>query len=174
MDIFIIAALSADGFIARGVSEVSTAWTSAEDKKRFVNLTKEAGVLVMGRRTFETFGSRPLKNRLLFVYTRDIGQRAVVPGVEWTNLPPARLVAELENRGFQSLAICGGAEIYSQFMAANLVSRLFLTIEPVLFGRGVSLFSSPLEQALVLDQHLTVGQGTQFLDYSLKKPEPTL
>ena len=168
MDIFIIAALSADGFIARESSEVSTSWTSAADKKRFVSLTKQAGAVVMGRRTFETFGGRPLKDRSLFIYSRQDHPHEAPAGVEWTRLPPAELVRHLTERGFGSLAVCGGTEIYSQFLAAGLVKRCYLTVEPVFFGRGISLFNQTLERQLILEHSEMAGQGTLFLDYRLQ------
>jgi dihydrofolate reductase len=175
LDICLIAALSADGFIARDPSEPSTAWTSAGDKKRFVGLSKQAGALVMGRKTFETFGCRPLKDRVVFVCSRQPPTGAVcdpcVPGatgVEWTSLGPAQLAAELTARGFSRLAVCGGSEIYSQYMEAGLIRRLHLTIEPVLFGRGINLFNRILDTPLALVRSETDPEGSQFLDFEVK------
>jgi dihydrofolate reductase len=174
MKVFIIAALSADGFIARDPGQPSTAWTSAEDKKRFVALTRQARALVMGRKTFETFGSRPLKGRALFVYSRSQPAPETVPGggsgegtVEWTDDEPAALVRRLEARGYQELAVCGGTEIYSQFLAAGVVEELYLTVEPVLFGRGASLFNQAMQRRLELRSGQILPGGTQFLDYRL-------
>jgi len=48
MKVFIIAAISTDGFIAKDPNEPSTAWTSLADKKHFGEITKRAGVIVMG------------------------------------------------------------------------------------------------------------------------------
>ena len=177
-----IAVMSADGFIARQSSEVSTAWTSAEDKKRLTRLTKRARAVVMGRKTFETFGSRPLKDRDLFIYSRQAGQGALdeMPTagdassgrVSWTQLPPRELVLALAQRGYAELAVCGGAEVYSQFLAAGLVDELYLTIEPVLFGAGVSLASQASEWRLELLAHELTPGGTTFIDYRLIKASP--
>lgn len=177
VDVFLIAALSADGFIARSAGEVSTSWTSAADKKRFVSLTKQAGAVVLGRKTFETFGGRPLKERALFICSRqpradEAAIGSCVPGtdggVEWTDLAPVSLVAEVARRGFRQLAVCGGAEIYSQYMEAGLVRRLHLTIEPILFGRGVNLFNHVLDVPLTLLHSEITPEGTQFLEFEVK------
>ncbi|NDE68363.1 dihydrofolate reductase, partial [bacterium] len=69
MTTFIIAALTADGFIARDAGHSPFNWTSKEDKARFIHLTKEAGVVVLGSATFATF-PKPLKDRRNIVYTR--------------------------------------------------------------------------------------------------------
>jgi dihydrofolate reductase len=55
MKVFVIAALSADGFIAQAEDHVAD-WTGTEDKKLFVQLTKEAGIMVMGSKTLATIG----------------------------------------------------------------------------------------------------------------------
>ncbi|HEX9722557.1 MAG TPA: dihydrofolate reductase family protein [Candidatus Paceibacterota bacterium] len=68
MKVFLIAAMSADGFIARNSSHLAS-WTSKEDKQFFIEKTKEAGVVVMGLNTYKTIG-RPLPGRLNIVYSK--------------------------------------------------------------------------------------------------------
>jgi dihydrofolate reductase len=82
MNVFIIAAISADGLIAKDSDEKSTAWTSKADKKFFSERTKKAGVVVMGRKTFDTIG-KPLSERLNIVYSKSdrINQRVRERGV---------------------------------------------------------------------------------------------
>ncbi|MEK7152944.1 MAG: dihydrofolate reductase, partial [Patescibacteria group bacterium] len=84
--------LTADGFIGRDASHLSD-WTSPEDKKLFIRLTKEAGVMVMGSRTFATIG-RALPGRKTIVYTSK-PEDFVMEGVEATSETPADLVARL-------------------------------------------------------------------------------
>src|SRR4051812_29027747 len=120
MKAFIIAALSADGFIARDPGQSSMDWSSKADKKRFVELTKRAGVIVMGKNTWKTIG-KPLKDRLNIVYTRGTldmpsGVNEAAGVLETTTKSPQELLAELESRGFKEVAICGGAQIYTLFM----------------------------------------------------------
>jgi dihydrofolate reductase len=168
MSCFIIAALSADGFIAKDPTTPSTTWTSKEDKKRFVDISKRAGVCVMGLTTWQTFSGRPLKDRLNIVYSP-----APIPGlpagVETTAKSPADLLAELAGRGFKEVAICGGSTIYTMFMKSGLVERLYLTVEPVIFGDGVRLFKDPLDFKLKLEKSEKTEGGTMLLDYSVAK-----
>lgn len=137
MKTFLIAAISANGMIAETADQTSTDWTSKEDLAFFVSKTKEARVMIMGRKTFETIG-RPLKDRLMVVMTRGQGGEAM-DGVEYSNKSPREILADVEARGFEQAAICGGSEIYSMFLREGLVDELFLTVEPVLFGSGVPL-----------------------------------
>jgi dihydrofolate reductase len=165
MTCFIIAALSADGYIARDSSAPSTAWTSKADKKRFVEISKRAGVVVMGQNTWKTFGGKALKDRLNIVYSPE--RLPDMPeGVEITSKAPAELLAELEGRGFKEVAICGGSMIYTMFMKSGLVNKLYLTIEPVIFGDGIRLFRETLDYKLKLENCTKTEDGTLLLEYT--------
>lgn len=163
MKTFIIAALTADGFIARH-SHHSVDWSSKEDKRFFVEMTKRAGVIIMGQNTYETIG-KPLSGRLNIVYSRD----KTYEGVEVTQKYPGELLQDLEVRGYSEVAICGGATIYTMFMQANLVDKLYLTIEPILFGSGLSLFNKELDSKLELVSTRKLGEQTVLLEYSVVK-----
>ncbi len=180
--VFIVVATTADGFIARDKDHVAT-WTSKEDKKRFVRLTKEAGVMVMGSNTFKTLPG-PLKGRLSVVYTSNAEILATSPTIDslvndigaedlgrlvYTNLNPSELIQKLNSVGFKKIAICGGSSIYNSFMGSGLVDRMYITIEPLLFGAGMSVFNSPVESKLELEKFSRTETGTIFLDYIVKK-----
>src|SRR4029077_13639552 len=62
MRVLILAAITVDGKIARADAEF-TGWSSHEDKRLFARTSREAGVVVMGRRTFETLPA-PLPGRI--------------------------------------------------------------------------------------------------------------
>ena len=109
MNVFIIAAITVDGFIGRDANHLAD-WTSPEDKKLFVKLTKQAGIIVMGSRTFATIG-RALPGRRTIVYTSH-PESITAEGVEATSEAPADLLARLEREGATGVAICGGASIY--------------------------------------------------------------
>ena len=166
MNCFIIVAMSADGYIAKDVAAPSTVWTSKEDKKRFVDISKGAGVIVMGLNTWKTFGGRPLKGRLNIIYS-PAPIEGLPEGVEVTSKPPAELLNDLSARGFKDIAICGGSTIYTMFMKAGVVNKLYLTIEPVIFGNGLRLFKEDMDFKLKLERTETTPDGTIFLDYSV-------
>lgn len=138
MQVTLVAAMSADGKIAEHTDQSSLDWTSKEDTQFFIAKTKEAGTVIMGRKTFATF-NRPLKGRRLIVLTKNPEAEALLPGVEFTSEAAAALLTRLAAEGVQAVVIGGGASVYGQFLQAGLVTELFLTIEPILFGGGVPL-----------------------------------
>lgn len=165
MNIFIISALTADGYIAKNQTHAAF-WTSKEDKKRFISLTKQAGVIVMGLNTWQTIGGKPLKDRLNIVYSPT--PLPQTEGMETTSLPPEELIKSLEKRGLKDIAICGGSQIYTMFMKTGLVKKLYLTIEPIVFGDGMRLFKEDMDFKLKLLKCEKTDGGTLFLDYEVQ------
>lgn len=164
---FIIVAQTADGFIAKNSAHAAD-WTSKEDKRRFIEITKRAKVMVMGLNTFQTFPS-PLKDRLHIVYSPEpeAYKNNIEGVVEYTSVPPDELIKDLESRGFTEVAICGGSTIYTMFIKSGLVDTMYLTTEPILFGEGMSIFKEPLDIKLELINLEKTEQGTIFTEYKV-------
>lgn len=173
---FLIAAVTVDGFIGQSENHLSTRWTSKEDAAFFRQKSTEAGVIIMGRKTYDTIG-KPLPNRVNLVYTRQAPAEA--PTLEtakqlekgqtyYTSLAPAEVVSRLQQLGFTQLAVSGGASVYRQFMASGVVNELFLTVEPVIFGQGVKLFDQPLETKLQLKEVIPISEQGVVLHYERK------
>lgn len=161
--VFIIAATSADGFIAKDSQHSPMYWSSKADKKRFIELTKRAGVVVMGSSTYKTIG-QPLKERVNIVYSKN----QTFDGVEVTQDSPIDLIKKLEERGFKEVAICGGSHIYTMFMKANIVDTVYLTIEPVVFGKGMTIFNEDLHYSLKLvSSQASESSGSLLLEYKV-------
>ena len=159
---FIIAAQSADGFIAKDEKHPAY-WTSKEDKKRFVELTKQAGVVVMGSSTFATL-NRPLGERRMIVYSKSPKH---FEGAETTKDDPKTLLKKLSAEGVKEVAICGGSHIYTLFMKAQVVDKIYLTIEPIFFGKGIQLFNEQLNFHLKLIKAEQAESGAVLLEYDV-------
>jgi len=166
MKVFLIAVMTADGMIARSATHLAD-WSSPEDKKLFVRLTKEAGVMVMGSRTFATIG-RALPGRRTIVYTTQ-PEAITTEGIETTQASPAELIAQLKSEGATGVAICGGSSIYQLFMKSGVIDELYLSIEPLLFGQGVPLFAGELETRLQLLSNEKLNDNTVLLHYAISK-----
>lgn len=157
--VFAIAALTKDNRIAQEKDQVSTDWTSQEDKDWFWNRTAEARAIVMGSTTF--FATRkpgwPLPDRMNYVLTGDTQalwqkyksdeereQIQQKKNLAFITGSPAEIIARAVADGFTELAVCGGTSVYTAFMEAGLLQTLYLTREnSVSFdGKGLPLFST--------------------------------
>lgn len=169
MIVSLLAAMSADGYIAQSPDQKSTTWTSKEDREWFVQKTKEIGVVVMGRATFDTI-NKALPGRRIIVITSnpEKHQHRVVAGVEFSALSPKELLAKLEAEGVKHVALAGGAKVYTQWLKEGLVNEVFLTVEPVLFGNGIS-FTGASEEAIdmrLMDMY-RLGAESVLLQYNV-------
>ncbi|MGX7172824.1 dihydrofolate reductase [Enterococcus ratti] len=86
-------------------------WRLPSDLKFFKQMTKE-NTLVMGRKTFEGMGSRPLPNRQTIVMTRDKNYQAD----HVTVMHDLEEVLEYEQKTDGILFIAGGSVIYKEFL----------------------------------------------------------
>ncbi|MGZ3664359.1 MAG: dihydrofolate reductase family protein [Ktedonobacterales bacterium] len=172
MHVLLLATITLDGKIARDASQF-TNWSSREDKRLFQRTSKEAGVVIMGRATFETLPV-PLPGRLNVVMTRDAeaakARHAQAEGVEFTDEGPAAVLARLEARGYTTAVLGGGAQIYRAFLEAGLVDDVWLTVEPRVFGEGISLFGdAPLDQRFTLLEVERLGEQGVHLRYRVRR-----
>ncbi len=165
MNVFIIAAVTADGFIAKNDYEPSFAWTSKSDKDFFVKKTKEAGVVFMGSNTYKTI-KKPLAERKTIVLSRT---QSFLYGLQTTTKETRALLSDLENEGFRSVAICGGAKVYSDFLKQGVVNELYLTVHPILFGTGKKLLDDTLDINLKLRSVEHFPDGVVLCAYSVIK-----
>ncbi len=171
MKTFIIAALTADGFIARNPGQSTLTWRSKGDRQFFIGKTKEARVVVMGLNTAKT-SKRPMPDRLNIIYANskeELPHWKDFSDWEITQKDPTALLQELSERGYEQVAICGGATIYTMFMQAGVVDKLYLSVEPVLFGAGMHLFNKDLDAKLQLVSSKKIGEHTIVSEYDVVK-----
>jgi len=174
MEVFLIAAMTLDGYIGRSETDRSFDWTTPEDKAEYVAKIKQAQHLVLGAKTLKTVQKFPL-GTVCHVYTRqplDFKTEGLSSAASYlpTNAAPEVLVAELVAQGVSQLAVCGGASIYQQFLAAGVVTKIYLTVEPILFGSGIKLFGAATagkKLQLVSSRQLN-DSGSLWLEYSIE------
>lgn len=170
MKVFIIAALTLDGFIAKNPGHSPLSWRSEGDRQFFIAKTKEAKVVVMGLNTAKT-SKRPMPDRLNIIYANSKEELPLwkeFNGWEVTQKDPTLLIQEIAERGYSQVAICGGSTIYTMFMQAGVVDTLYLTIEPVLFGQGMTLFNKEIDTKLNLVKVEKLREQSVLLEYNVK------
>ncbi len=122
----------------------------------------------MGSKTFQTFRKHPKGSRWE-VYTRSpqkfVNKKPDIIQASGTNEKPKELIDRLEKEGVNTVVIAGGSSIYTMFMRAGVVDKLYLTVEPVLFGDGVKLFNESLDINLKLKSVKQLSSQTLLLEY---------
>lgn len=156
-------AMTVDGKIAKDKTQFAD-WTSREDKKLFVEISKAHGVIMMGANTFQTFPA-PLKGRLNVVFSEIDNEPQ--EGVKWVKGEPEKVLEELEALGYKSALLGGGSFLNSLFLEKKLISEIILTVEPKIFGTGISLFNKDLNADLRLLEIKKLNDDTLMLKYQV-------
>lgn len=168
MKLILVMAMTADGFIAKGPDHFPD-WTGREDKRRFAAITRQAGVVIMGARTFDTIGM-PLPGRKNVILTRKRERQSHWDNLVFSDQHPAPLLDQLGQEGFTTAILAGGATVNTLFARQGLIDEIELTIAPKIFGQGLSLFSEPIDLELRLQSEQCLGAGLVCLRYAVHQP----
>lgn len=118
MRVSMIVAKSLNGVIGLGNK---LPWTLKTDLAHFKKVTM-GHHLILGRKTFDSFGGKPLPGRMHLVVSND--PKAASENVIWFN-SVFRALKHAERQGEKEVFIIGGAQIYKACL--SLVDRLYLT-----------------------------------------------
>ena len=165
MHVSLMVAITIDGKIARDADHYPD-WTGKADKKLYVEVTKKAGVMIMGSTTFDIIG-RVLPGRKTVVMTRNRERRSERDDLVFTAQPPEEILADLEAQGFKAAVIAGGAKINQLFAERGLVDELIVTLSPYAFGKGISIFSDAVDLRLSLEEMRQLDEDTVCLRYGV-------
>ena len=166
MYITLMMAITADGLIAKS-SDHFPDWTSKEDKELFQKISKDIGVMMFGEKTFNTFPA-PLPGRLNVVFTMEKDPKPI-DGVKWVSGDIEKVIKDLEAEGHNKALLGGGAYLNSLFLEKNLVDEIILTVEPLIFGKGLGIFSKDLNAKLELKQLKKINNHSFMIRYKVIK-----
>jgi dihydrofolate reductase len=167
MKVTLLMAITLDGKIGKTPDHFPD-WTGPEDKKLFVSITRRAGAVIMGSKTFDTIGT-PLSGRKNIVLTRDKQRISQWENLWYTDLSPQAVLETLEKEGYREAVLAGGALVNSLFAEAGLIDDIIVTISPTIFGYGLSLFTPEISMELQLKDVRRLGRDLVCLTYSVKK-----
>ena len=167
MKVILVMAVTLDGKIGRHALQ-PVDWTGSDDKKNFVKITRKAGVIIMGSRTFDTIG-KVLPGRLNIVMTRNSERRSLDENLIFTDKQPQELLENLKKNGHGEVALIGGSIINTLFARAGLIDEVYVTLVPRLFGQGLSLFEGELDLDLSLMDVDRISSDTLLLRYLVVK-----
>lgn len=161
-----IAAVTLDGKIAHSSTHF-TDWTSKEDKAFLGKELDRSDLVVVGHNTYR-IAQAPLSRRRCLVLSRQTeGVERRSEKLFFCN-PAHTCMADLLTP-YTRVAVLGGTQVYTYFLENNLLDVMYITIEPLIFGRGLPLFES--EEFFIKKMHLSsvnkLGvQGSILLKYT--------
>ncbi|HCC84603.1 MAG TPA: hypothetical protein DEP87_02885 [Candidatus Pacebacteria bacterium] len=172
MNVKLMMVQSLDGCITAGKNSNIYDWTSQEDAEQFFAEIATAKVIVMGRQTYEANRTkiklRPGTLRVVLTSQPDQFISEKVPEqLEFSAESPTQLVKRLAAAGCPEILLVGGSICNTAFLAVGLVTEIWLTIEPVIFGSGLTLcqtLPSPMALELQSCDQLN-SRGTLLLKY---------
>lgn len=174
MKVILLMVSSIDGKTTKWGNPNVKLWTSTEDQTHFKNLISKAKVIIMGRKTYDVAKNLMEHNskRLRIVLTKSpakYSKETIRNQLEFTSDSAKNILTSLQNKGFSEVLLVGGTEVNSEFLSKNLVTNLWLTIEPKLFGLGNFLVSAKkLDISLKLENFQKMNStGTLLLKYQI-------
>lgn len=145
-------------------------WHISEDLKHFKKLT-DGGIVIMGRKTFESMGSKPLPNRTNFVITTNLDYESEHGNVIiFHNLDDALTQAAslAHGKGLDTIWVIGGEKIFEQAML--FTDRLEVTHVDTVIDNANAFYPQIDDDFVKIQESDTFtddksGLGYQFVTY---------
>ena len=166
-------ATTLDGFIAHEDHSIDGFVAEGEHVTDYLeSLKNDYDIVLMGRRTYEfgfQFGvTNPYPWMKQYVLSRTM-ERSPDPNVELVSESILEFVRELKEGTGKDIYLCGGATLATTLIAENLIDEIIVKLSPIVFGRGIPLFSGKIKQAeLELLYSKVYESGVVLLNYRVK------
>lgn len=159
-------AASIDGRISLKTRERPN-WTSPEDWEFLQEQLRKADAVVVGKNTYIAAKKR-LDKRTTFVLSSKV--KTLVQKGTVTFVNPAHTDLKKLFSPYRTVAIVGGSRVYQTMLDKKLLDELFVTIEPLVFGRGKAMFEggSKTKQFTLTSVKKINNGGTLLLHYKTK------
>lgn len=172
MKVILVFVSTLNGKVTRGDDPEVRHWSSRSDQKHYSRVWKDSKLIIMGSNTWNDNIIKPSAERLIVVMTRNPGpyRDSEIQGqVEFTSERPHALVEKYRTAGTELMTVVGGPGVATSFLKESLIDELWLTIEPRLFGKGISLLTeSDLDLRLKLIELVRANEdGTLITKYSI-------
>lgn len=136
-------AMTVNGIIAGEQNEED--FLSDDHWTVFCELARKIGCLVIGRKTYDVvrtwkdYNFEDLRNVVKIVVSRNTAQKL---GKEYILAQsPRDALGKAESLGFEEVLLAGGANINTAFAKERLLNDVILSVEPLLLGKGITVFS---------------------------------
>ncbi|MCG8382860.1 MAG: dihydrofolate reductase family protein [Gammaproteobacteria bacterium] len=160
-----------DGFIAHEDGSFDGFAWDDEVVSDFFNDQKQFGTVLMGRKTYEIGlnegKTSPYPDMRQIVFSKSMST-SPDPEVELVASDPVEFVKALKSISDKPIWVCGGSEIATQLLKAELIDKIVIKLNPVVFGTGIPLFGSiPKHVSLKLVDQKSYSCGIVFNTYEV-------
>ena len=168
MNLSLFMVMSIDGVVAFDEQTDIRAYSSAEDHAFFMNGAASCDAAIMGRYSYNR--DVACKRKYLLTHASslpDIGADTTILSGE-----AKELYQRIENDGNKKVALLGGPRTNAAFLSEGYVDELYLTIEPVILGKGIRFAADALTSRWSLNNTIQLNKnGTVVLHYLPKKKD---
>lgn len=160
-------AISVDGKISLKAKTVPD-WTSPEDWNFLQKSLTTMDAVIVGRNTYQAAAKR-LRKRHTFVLStqiKNIQRRGLV-----TFINPSNVNLKDTLQTYKTVAVLGGGAVYRFMLEHNLLDEIFVTVEPLIFGRGKDMVvgGTKISNLYLISIKKLNRQGTILIHYKIKK-----
>lgn len=168
MKVILYMAITANGYIAKKNDD--TSWISEVEWNSYSASVRKAGNLVIGHRTYDILTKQPEFSEFANV------KIAIVSNKDFKTLSSNHVIVKTAKaaldmfKKYEEIIIAGGGILNATFMKEDLVDEIYLDIEPIVFGHGISLFApEDFEYHLELLETKKISENTIQLYYKVVK-----
>ncbi|MCX7778825.1 MAG: dihydrofolate reductase family protein [Patescibacteria group bacterium] len=147
MKVILYATSTINGYIAKEKDE--TPWSN-ETWQAYYDLVKEKGNIIVGKRTYEIMKIIDEFEKLNYPFTVVVSSLVPPHQVNEKTIfvnTPREALEVLKSKGFKEVIVGGGGILNSSFLRGDLIDEIYLDLEPLIFGRGIKLFSETETEA---------------------------
>ncbi len=139
MQVILYMATTVNGYITKENNE--TPW-SDEEWQSFFKFVKEIKNIVIGRKTYEIMKESGEFSKIGNPFTVVVSKKDFVHNSNFAIAKsPKEALKILKEKNFGKALIAGGGMLNSSFMKEKLIDEIYLDVEPLVFGKGLKLFS---------------------------------
>ncbi len=138
-------ATSVNGYIAK--KDGDSDWVSEIDSKIFEKKIKEAGCVIVGRKTFyQYYGDLyPVGDATNIVLTNDVTRQDENKNVVFV-FSPKEAIQIAEQKGYDKVLLIGGGQVNGSFINNDLIDEIFFSVHPLVLGKGIKIFENLKKQ----------------------------
>ena len=141
-------AITLDGYICHEDGSVDGFLMEGEHAEDFIKSLDSYDLVLMGRKTYEfgfqfglKAGQPAYQNMKHYIFSKSL-DFTQTESVKLVKSNAIEYVKNLKNSEGSDIWLCGGSELAGSLFENNLIEKITLKVNPVVFGSGKKLFSN--------------------------------